>query len=709
MFSPRTSLPALLIAALCICASGPAVAGPPAAGASFLMGPYVNSVDDESALIVWVSGAGVPPGEVTLRQAAGGAAEMVFKAVASPIEGRPELLHVAAAKGLKPFTRYRYAARCGDREAGGDLVTAARGSVPFRFVVAGDSRSRPDVFQKVSEAIARERPAFVVMTGDLVSSGERWQLWGPQFFAPGRSLLSEATLWPVRGNHEGDAVLYRELFVLPGNELWYSFDFGNLHCVVLDTQTAERARMLEWFKKDLAASKAEWTIVSYHIPSFNVAGHGSTWGWDDFLPVIEQAGVDVVICGHSHLYERFVPIGEPGKKPVIHVVSGGAGAPNHQAVPNPLLVGGVGRSVPHYCVFSVDGNRLDMAVKQPDGTVIDRMSLVKTDGMYQPDLMRLAVPTERAKKLVLAFRGITVELADVPQGGKPVAGRLASSHFPAGSVVAISSADGDAGWRVAPTPLRMPVQDSSFQVVPPPGVKLEGLDLVPPLRLQVALELDGKTYRVAGVPVRIGERTIRMMVPEPQAVEVPRATGPMAVDGELSDWGRVRPLPEPFEGKQEGSFRFCWTERGLYGAVQARDDAIKTDEAEPWKGDCVELFVEKDYARSLDRSANSAQYVITPAPDAGPGPARFMVVYGTNRGKEAGALAAWRPVPGGYTIEFFIPASMLAPARMAAGTKLGLNFVLNDDGVPVEQFYTDKQKNSAWRCPLRWGAVRLQN
>ena len=84
-----------------------------------------------------------------------------------------------------------------------------------------------------------------------------------------------------------------------------------------------------------------------------------------------------------------------------------------------------------------------------------------------------------------------------------------------------------------------------------------------------------------------------------------------------------------------------------------------------------------------------------------------MIAYGANRGRETGIQCAWQPSAGGYTLEFFIPAAVLRPARMQVGTKLGMNFALNNDGKAVEQFYSDKDVDRGYRTPISWGAVRL--
>ena len=194
---------------------------------------------------------------------------------------------------------------------------------------------------------------------------------------------------------------------------------------------------------------------------------------------------------------------------------------------------------------------------------------------------------------------------------------------------------------------------------------------------------------------------------EPEAVEIPRAPGAITVDGDLSDWAAVAPLPLPFEGGRPGSVRLCWAEDGLYGAVSAAVGPPRLDRAEPWKGDCLELFVEKDCARAAVAARNCAHLVFCPDPEAGPGPGVARVGYGAHiyRGDVLGCQ--WRPTAEGYDMEFFIPTLMLEPARMEAGCRLGMNFALCRDGESLEVFFLDRYQLFVCQNPIAWGIVRL--
>jgi hypothetical protein len=174
------------------------------------------------------------------------------------------------------------------------------------------------------------------------------------------TLLKNVAVWPTIGNHEmgiGEAapvgglstsadpdsyrpttmdapsrMPYLDIFSLPANgeaggvpsgtEQYYSFDYGNVHFVSLDSQLSarddeQRAAMHNWLVDDLASNESDWTIVIFHHPPYSKgANHDSddteTRTFDlpqkdmreEFVPVFDEYGVDLVYGGHSHSYER---------------------------------------------------------------------------------------------------------------------------------------------------------------------------------------------------------------------------------------------------------------------------------------------------------------------------------------------------------------------------------------------------------------------
>ena len=145
-----------------------------------------------------------------------------------------------------------------------------------------------------------------------------------------RRVLRKSVLWPTLGNHDGHTASsssqtgpYYDIFTLPrsgeaggvasGTEAYYSFDYGNIHFVCLDSYDASRSptgAMLTWLQNDLAANTKDWLIAFLHHPPYTKGSHNSDTESEliemrqNALPILESHGVDLVLSGHSHSYER---------------------------------------------------------------------------------------------------------------------------------------------------------------------------------------------------------------------------------------------------------------------------------------------------------------------------------------------------------------------------------------------------------------------
>jgi hypothetical protein len=101
--------------------------------------------------------------------------------------------------------------------------------------------------------------------------------------------------------------------VASGTEAYYAFDVGRVHIICLESYETSRApggAMLTWLAADLAANHADWTIAFWHHPPYSKGSHDSDTAIEllqmrqNALPVLEAGGVDLVLAGHSHAYER---------------------------------------------------------------------------------------------------------------------------------------------------------------------------------------------------------------------------------------------------------------------------------------------------------------------------------------------------------------------------------------------------------------------
>jgi hypothetical protein len=104
----------------------------------------------------------------------------------------------------------------------------------------------------------------------------------------------------------------------PGGTSWYSYDLGTWHIIVLDSDCDKVGCGADtpqgtWLAGDLAASKATCTLAIFHHPRFSSGEHGNEPVLDAFWRPLYAAGVDVIVNGHDHDYERFAPQDPDGK------------------------------------------------------------------------------------------------------------------------------------------------------------------------------------------------------------------------------------------------------------------------------------------------------------------------------------------------------------------------------------------------------------
>jgi hypothetical protein len=251
--------------------------------------------------------------------------------------------HVIALTGLAPDTRYYYSVGTGTQVlSGGDaqtfFVTSPTPGVAkaTRLWVIGDSGSGASGAAQVRDAwtayAAATKPADLwLMLGDNAYSSGTDAEYQTAVFAMYPALLRNTVLWPTRGNHDvlysGANNDYYDLFTLPtaaeagglasGTEAYYSFDYGNIHFICLDSEGSDRSvggPMAVWLRADLAATPRDWVIAFWHHPPYSKGSHDSDNDLDsggrmgemrrNILPILDSTGVDLVLAGHSHNYER---------------------------------------------------------------------------------------------------------------------------------------------------------------------------------------------------------------------------------------------------------------------------------------------------------------------------------------------------------------------------------------------------------------------
>lgn len=327
----------------------------------------------------------------------------------------------------------------------------------YRIGIFGDcgnnsinQRSSRDQFEKY---LGNDVLNAWILLGDNAYSFGKDEEYQAKFFNIYKDgLLKKSPLFPAPGNHDyhderfsadhaqqSKEVAYYDIFSMPTKgesgglpshtQAFYSFDIGNIHFLSLDSHGEEDrtpsrlfdtlGRQVRWVKQDLEANKnKDWVVVYWHHPPYSMGSHNSDTETqmrkirENFIPILERYGVDLILCGHSHSYERsklmqghfglqksFDPnkhllsnssgkfdgsenscpyIKDETNKGTVYVVSGSAGALDHTQTTFPhdalpfadVSVGGAS-------IFEVEGNRLDFKWISTDGKIRDKFTIMK--------------------------------------------------------------------------------------------------------------------------------------------------------------------------------------------------------------------------------------------------------------------------------------------------------------------------------------------
>jgi acid phosphatase type 7 len=320
-------------------------------------------------------------------------------------------IHSVKLAGLKPGTHYLY--RVGNETGWSELrtfVTSLANVSEFKFLVFGDSQSvNYDVWRTTLQQAYQANPdaAFLINVGDLVDVGQDYAQWNAWFDAA-RGVIDTISAMPATGNHESYTpergnyslpVFFTAQFKLPPNGpagligQTYSFDYGDTHFVMLDSQECEEARFLpdmlerqkRWLEKDLAATDKKWKLVFLHRPPYHRKSAGSNENIRRaFVPIFDQYHVDIVFNGHEHVYARTYPLHsdvvvDSAAKGTIYVTTGRSGTKTYKDMSandwdevfhNPL-------DEPNYITVEVRGSVLSVKAFKQSGILLDTWTINK--------------------------------------------------------------------------------------------------------------------------------------------------------------------------------------------------------------------------------------------------------------------------------------------------------------------------------------------
>ena len=257
--------------------------------------------------------------------------------------------HEVNLLNLIPNTKYYYSIGSSEFILQGDSTNFFKTAPPVgseqkvRIWAAGDCGSHFDLQFNVRDAYENYidtncTDVWMLLGDNAYLTATELEYQNNFFDVYNNKMLKQSVLWPAPGNHEyanntllqnSHTIPYFEMFTLPtqgeaggfpsGNEAYYSYDYANIHFISLDSYGNEENafRLYDtlgpqsvWLKNDLALNTQKWTIVYFHHPPYTMGTHNSDSEIElvkirqNLIRILERYKVDLVLCGHSHVYER---------------------------------------------------------------------------------------------------------------------------------------------------------------------------------------------------------------------------------------------------------------------------------------------------------------------------------------------------------------------------------------------------------------------
>jgi hypothetical protein len=422
--------------------------------------------------------------------------------------------HQIQLNGLTPDTQYYYSigSTTAVLASGSDYSFFTAPSVgavqSTRIWVLGDSGTKDAVAAGVRNGYAsftgtRNTDVWLMLGDNAYETGTD-QEYQAAVFDMYPSFLRQSVLWSTIGNHDTAqstnpslTIPYFQIFNLPtageaggvasGTEKYYSFDHANIHFICLDSMTSSRqpgSPMLTWLQSDLESTTQQWIVAFWHHPAYTKGSHNSDTETEliemrqNVLPILEAGGVDLVLAGHSHCYERsyFInghyglsttfsgsnlidggdgretgtgayakPAGLPANQGAVYITAGNGGhvtswvggsTAEFNPTPHPAMYD----SALHVgsLVLDVDGQRMDVKLIRETGAVDDFFSISKTVPNVPPTVA-ITSPSGGATFTAPASIAITADANDsdgsIAQvdfyGGSTLIGTATSAPFTA--------------------------------------------------------------------------------------------------------------------------------------------------------------------------------------------------------------------------------------------------------------------------------------
>ena len=327
-----------------------------ASAIKILSGPYIQNVTETSCDIFWRTDK---PSTAWVELAPDDGTHFYFKerprTYATDL-GRAVVgtLHHVTLKDLTPGTPYRYriysqevlrqqpyhvdygemAASDVFRSVPPKFTTLSPGKDTVEFLVLNDIHSRNDLLEDLLGNVGKDNTDFVLYNGDMVNFMDNEEdLFSGFIDTSAKRFAAEKPFVMARGNHETRGTIAKDFmryFPSTTGKPYYSFRYGPCFFIVLDAgedkpdsdieysgtsffddYRKEEARWLDETLQSDACREAPFKMVIMHVPLSNATWHGEVHARECFLPLLNQAGIDLMLCGHIHSY-AYYPKGHQG-------------------------------------------------------------------------------------------------------------------------------------------------------------------------------------------------------------------------------------------------------------------------------------------------------------------------------------------------------------------------------------------------------------
>ena len=354
--------------------------------------PMLQDYRQDAMRIVWETDLAEAPARVEWGPAGGALSQVAAGATTTQIDAE-KYLHAVTIEGLEAAERADYRVCVGDTcSAVYTLQTAPPAGAPLRVAWAADNQDNLSGYFEIHAAHMQPRdPDLLIMAGDVVQDGYDLAQWTRLWWGPlaDAGVGQETPVLVALGNHEKEHPYTYAYASSPAQSAWFSFRYGDVFFVVLDTNAPSsspdgrlsQARFLQDALTTEEARTATFRIVTFHEAPFNsvttsTSASSLSWGdaevQADWVPLLAAGGVDLVVSGHYHSYQRGTHDG------VTYVVIGGGGGS--------LLVGpaesgpyadlfDVSTLAWHYAVMDVEDDTLVWRTYDLDDALLDTFTL----------------------------------------------------------------------------------------------------------------------------------------------------------------------------------------------------------------------------------------------------------------------------------------------------------------------------------------------